>query len=102
MLADAQSQATAVVREARANAERVRADSNRELAAATQRRDSINEQLVNVRQMLTTLAGSSVGMLTGGPAPVEQPGREPASVEETESVEDPVEESAAAVGDDRS
>ena len=37
---------------------RVRADSERELAAATQRRDSINAQLANVRQMLATLTGA--------------------------------------------
>jgi len=35
------------------------ADSERELAAATQRRDSINQQLVNVRQMLATLSGTA-------------------------------------------
>ncbi|MGA9750116.1 MAG: hypothetical protein WBQ50_21905, partial [Nocardioides sp.] len=33
--------------------------SDRELAAATQRRDSINAQLANVRQMLVTLTGSA-------------------------------------------
>ena len=36
---------------------RASADSERELAAATQRRDSINAQLANVRQMLATLSG---------------------------------------------
>jgi hypothetical protein len=43
----------------------VRADSERELAAAAQRRDSINSQLANVRQMLATL--------TGATAPAEAP-----------------------------
>jgi cell division septum initiation protein DivIVA len=56
---DAQQQAAAIVGEAKAVAARVRADSERELAAATQRRDSINAQLANVRQMLATLTGSS-------------------------------------------
>jgi cell division septum initiation protein DivIVA len=55
----AQEQAESIVREARSTAERVRIDSERELAAATQRRDSINAQLVNVRQMLATLSGSA-------------------------------------------
>ncbi|HEX5771903.1 MAG TPA: hypothetical protein VFY11_13155, partial [Nocardioidaceae bacterium] len=45
-------------------AARVRSESERELSAATQRRDSINAQLSNVRQMLATLTGgSAVGML---------------------------------------
>jgi hypothetical protein len=37
----------------------VRAESDRELAAAAQRRDSINAQLTNVRQMLATLSGTA-------------------------------------------
>ena len=48
-------------RDARATADRVRTESERELAAATQRRDSINAQLINVRQMLATLSGSAAG-----------------------------------------
>ena len=54
----AEEQAAAVVDEARTRAVRVRAESDRELAAATQRRDAINAQLGNVRQMLATLTGS--------------------------------------------
>ena len=38
----------------------MRADSDRELAAATQRRDTINAQLSNVRQMLATLTGGAM------------------------------------------
>src|SRR5262249_7044675 len=45
--------------DAKATAERVRADSERELTAASQRRDSINAQLANVRQMLATLTGTA-------------------------------------------
>ncbi|UUZ61301.1 hypothetical protein [Nocardioides sp. B-3] len=86
VLADAQSRATAIVREARANAERIRSDSERELAAATQRRDSINEQLVNVRQMLTTLSGSAAGMLAEEPAPVA------AAADEAPVADEPVDE----------
>ena len=44
--------------DAKARADRIRAESERELAAATQRRDSINAQLTNVRQMLSTLSGA--------------------------------------------
>jgi cell division septum initiation protein DivIVA len=61
---EAEARAAALVKEARAAADRVRADSDRELAAASQRRDSINAQLSNVRQMLQTLSGAAVA----GPA----------------------------------
>ena len=57
---EAEERADALVKEARSTADRVRADSDRELAAASQRRDSINAQLSNVRQMLQTLSGAAV------------------------------------------
>ena len=44
--------------DAKGTAARVRADSDRELAAASQRRDAINQQLANVRQMLSALTGA--------------------------------------------
>lgn len=56
---EAESQASSIINDAKAVAARVRADSERELAAAIQRRDSINAQLANVRQMLATLTGAS-------------------------------------------
>ena len=56
---EAEKKAAAILAEAKTAATRVRADSDRELAAATQRRDSINAQLANVRQMLVTLTGSA-------------------------------------------
>jgi len=59
-LEQATIQAHALVAEARTKAERIRGDSERELAAATQRRDSINAQLSNVRQMLSALGGIPV------------------------------------------
>jgi DivIVA domain-containing protein len=58
---ESEERASALVREARATADRVRVDSDRELAAASQRRDSINAQLSNVRQMLQTLSGAATG-----------------------------------------
>jgi len=64
IVVEAVARADALVKEARATADRVRADSDRELAAASQRRDSINAQLSNVRQMLQTLSGAAVA----GPA----------------------------------
>jgi hypothetical protein len=62
MLSDAEDRSTSMVAEARATADRVRAESERELAAAAQRRDSINAQLSNVRQMLATLTGTVPGV----------------------------------------
>jgi DivIVA domain-containing protein len=60
-LEQATSHARTLVAEARTKAERIRGDSERELAAATQRRDSINAQLSNVRQMLAALGGAAAG-----------------------------------------
>ena len=75
-LEQAMAQALVLVAEAKAKAERIRGDSERELAAATQRRDSINAQLTNVRQMLATLGG--VAMVA--PLPPAEPGLEQAVV----------------------
>lgn len=61
LLASAREQAAALVDEARRRADEVRTESQRELAAATARRDSINAQLANVRQMLATLSGGTAG-----------------------------------------
>ena len=58
IVAEAEERATVLTRDARTAADRIRTESERELAAASQRRDSINAQLSNVRQMLATLTGS--------------------------------------------
>lgn len=64
---DAEQEAAGIVAQARAHADRVSAETDRELAAATQRRDSINAQLANVRQMLATLTNvSPAGLLSLG------------------------------------
>lgn len=68
-LDEAQRQAEEVVAEAKVVAERIRGESERELSAATQRRDSINSQLTNVRQMLATLTGASLPNPFGNDAP---------------------------------
>lgn len=54
----AEERAKSIVDEAEATVARLRAESERELAASTQRRDAINAQLGNVRQMLAALTGS--------------------------------------------
>jgi DivIVA domain-containing protein len=59
-LSEAKALAQAMVAEAKTKAERIRDDSERVLTAATQRRDSINAQLTNVRQMLATLGGGAM------------------------------------------
>ena len=56
----ARTEAAALVHSAKEQADRIRRDSERELAAATARRDSITAQLSNVRQMLATLGGASM------------------------------------------
>jgi cell division septum initiation protein DivIVA len=63
LLADAGQQAQEIVAAAKARADKIRAESDRELAAASQRRDSINAQLTNVRQMLATLSGTAAPAL---------------------------------------
>ena len=56
----AQDEAAAAVSAARTQAEKIRRESDRELQAATSRRDAITAQLTNVRQMLATLGGTSI------------------------------------------
>ena len=68
-LEQAMNHAHTLVAEAKTKAERIRGDSERELAAATQRRDSINAQLSNVRQMLAALGGAAVGNTSQMPEP---------------------------------
>ena len=60
----AQRQAEDIVADANAKADRIRSESERELAALTNRRDSINAQLTNVREMLATLTGAAVAAAT--------------------------------------
>jgi cell division septum initiation protein DivIVA len=63
LIAEAEQRAEQIVRDAAARADRIKADSDRQLAAAAQRRDSINAQLTNVRQMLATLSGTTPAAL---------------------------------------
>jgi hypothetical protein len=72
---DAQKEAESIVSQARAHADRIREESDRELVAATQRRDSINSQLTNVRQMLATLTSAAPAALFAEQA---DPAAEPA------------------------
>lgn len=67
--AESESKAEQTISEAMARADRIRAESERELVAATQRRDAINAQLTNVRQMLATLSGTT-------PANIQLPGED--------------------------
>lgn len=55
----AQAEATTTLEDARNKSDRIKRETERELAAITARRDSINTQLSNVRQMLATLGGAA-------------------------------------------
>ena len=52
---DANSQGSEILKQAKASAERIRRESEREVQAASARRDAITLQLSNVRQMLATM-----------------------------------------------
>lgn len=69
LIADAEQRAEQLVAEAVARADRIRSDSERELRAATQRRDSINVQLANVRQMLARLTGNGADLAAAAAEP---------------------------------
>ena len=58
----AQRQADDIIADARSKTDRIRSEAERELAALTHRRDSINAQLHNVREMLATLTGGAVNV----------------------------------------
>jgi hypothetical protein len=59
-IAQAEEQAALILQRARAQADRITRNSEREVTAASARRDSINVQLDNLRQMLATLGGPAV------------------------------------------
>ena len=56
---DASNQADDILKQAKASAERIRRESEREVQAASARRDAITLQLSNVRQMLATMGVAS-------------------------------------------
>lgn len=98
-LADAERRGHEILEEARANAERVRADSERELAAAMERRDSIDIQLGNLRHALSALGslaatGAAEGRPVARPAPNGQ-------VSEGEMAEEDGEVADETAGDNR-
>lgn len=67
----ARAEADQMVSYARNQADRIKTESERELAAATARRDSITSQLANVRQMIGTLGGGTALFAPSAPAQVE-------------------------------
>ena len=71
MLQAAQRESAELVAEARAQADRSRRDSERELASLSKRRDAITDQLRNVREMLSTLTGGAVSVPDPEPVEVE-------------------------------
>lgn len=97
LLEQARSEAGALVASAREQAERIKRDSDRELAAATARRDSITAQLTNVRQMLATLGGGSFIDPLGGHPEAEVSPTVPVAAPEADASTDQVE---ASTGED--
>jgi F0F1-type ATP synthase membrane subunit b/b' len=77
LVEEAQRQASTIVGEAEATAARIREESERKLASDTQRRDLINAQLADVRQMLAALTGGTE------PTPHDAPDEEPAVGEDS-------------------
>jgi DivIVA domain-containing protein len=73
MLQAAQRESGELVAEARAQADRTRRESERELATLSKRRDAITDQLRNVREMLSTLTGGAVSTPDPDPAEDEVP-----------------------------
>ncbi len=69
VVGQARSEAHTMVEQARTTADRVRRETERELAAITARRDSINTQLANVRRMLATLGGGANAALVDAAKP---------------------------------
>jgi hypothetical protein len=84
-LADAERRAHEIVEEARANADRIRADSERELAAAMERRDLIDTQLGNLRHALSALSTLASPEVT---ASLERASRAPAGPAPTGQLSD--------------
>ena len=85
LVEDAQKEVEAMVSQARAHADRIREESDRELVAATQRRDSINAQLTNVRQMLATLTSAvPAGLLADQSVPVTEDESEAVQADDVE------------------
>ncbi len=70
LLKAAREEAASHIDSARQAAEKIRRETERELQAATSRRDAITAQLTNVRQMLATLGGTTIGIPFGEPDPV--------------------------------
>jgi len=80
ILEAAKREAETLVTEATGKATRQRSEVERELATLVRRRDSVQAQLQNVREMLATMTGGPVGSPSedGQPADGEQPaGQEP-------------------------
>jgi cell division septum initiation protein DivIVA len=77
----AREEAVQQIAAARASAVKIRRESERELQAAVARRDAINAQLANVRQMLATLDNTSSSLAT---KPADAEAAEVAAAEDAE------------------
>jgi DivIVA domain-containing protein len=80
MLVAAQRESAELVAEARAQADRTRRESERELTSLSKRRDAITDQLRNVREMLSTLTGGGVATESDPAAAAPEPEEKPADL----------------------
>jgi hypothetical protein len=70
ILESARRESEAMISEATAKAARARSEVERELANLIRRRDSVQAQLQNVREMLATMTGASASAADDEPAEV--------------------------------
>jgi DivIVA domain-containing protein len=94
-LEQATARAQSLVAEAKLKAERIRDDSERELAMATQRRDSIKAEYSNVRHDLAALGGATRTNTAGPAEPVADQNEAAGDVEQEVATEVPADVQAA-------
>lgn len=94
ILKSAREEAVQHIAAARASAVKIRRESERELQAAVARRDSINAQLANVRQMLNTLDNTGSGLSTKVDGEDEASAGEESAEESEFSTEEPAAEAS--------
>lgn len=66
ILREAEQRSHEVISDAQERADSIRLNAERELAAAMSRRDSVNQQLAGIRQMLGAYGGLEAAQLAGG------------------------------------
>jgi cell division septum initiation protein DivIVA len=99
ILKSAREEAVQHIAAARASAVKIRRESERELQAAVARRDSINAQLANVRQMLNTLDNTGSSLSIKSSDEEETPSAEESEFSSDQTTEDVATDEVVAEGD---